>query len=96
MLTEPANAYARRLNTWDAAMIVIGGVIGAGIFLTPATVARNTSSGAEVLILWAIGGLLTLAGVLCYAELGAPVASTSICARRSGCCRRSCSAGPWR
>jgi basic amino acid/polyamine antiporter, APA family len=71
MLTEPANAYARRLNTWDAAMIVIGGVIGAGIFLTPATVARNTSSGMEVLILWAIGGLLTLAGVLCYAELGA-------------------------
>lgn len=71
MSTEPANAYARRLNTWDAAMIVIGGVIGAGIFLTPATVARNTSSGTEVLILWAIGGLLTLAGVLCYAELGA-------------------------
>jgi APA family basic amino acid/polyamine antiporter len=71
MLTEPANAYARRLNTWDAAMIVIGGVIGAGIFLTPATVAQHTSSGAELLILWAIGGLLTLAGVLCYAELGA-------------------------
>jgi APA family basic amino acid/polyamine antiporter len=71
MLTEQANAYARRLNTWDAAMIVIGGVIGAGIFLTPATVARNTSSGSQVLILWAIGGLLTLAGVLCYAELGA-------------------------
>ncbi|TPG11652.1 amino acid permease [Rhodanobacter glycinis] len=71
MLTEPANAYARRLNTWDAAMIVIGGVIGAGIFITPATVAQNTSSGLQVLILWAIGGLLTLAGVLCYAELGA-------------------------
>lgn len=71
MSIEPANAYARRLNTWDAAMIVIGGVIGAGIFLTPATVARNTSSGIEVLVLWAIGGLLTLAGVLCYAELGA-------------------------
>jgi APA family basic amino acid/polyamine antiporter len=71
MHTEAANAYARRLNTWDAAMIVIGGVIGAGIFLTPATVARHTSSGTEVLILWAIGGLLTLAGVLCYAELGA-------------------------
>lgn len=70
MLTEPANAYARRLNTWDAAMIVIGGVIGAGIFLTPATVARHTSSSSELLVLWAIGGLLTLAGVLCYAELG--------------------------
>ena len=52
-------------------MIVIGGVIGAGIFRTPATVAERTSSGTKVLILWAIGGLLTLAGVLCYAELGA-------------------------
>lgn len=71
MPIQPANAYARRLNTWDAAMIVIGGVIGAGIFLTPATVARSTSSGTQVLILWALGGLLTLAGVLCYAELGA-------------------------
>ncbi len=71
MPIEPANAYARRLNTWDAAMIVIGGVIGAGIFITPATVAQNTSSGMQVLALWAIGGLLTLAGVLCYGELGA-------------------------
>ena len=71
MSIEPANAYARRLNIWDATMIVIGGVIGAGIFRTPATVAERTSSGTQVLILWAIGGLLTLAGVLCYAELGA-------------------------
>ncbi len=71
MPIEPTNAYARRLNTWDAAMIVIGGVIGAGIFLTPATVAKNTSSAPEVLLLWVLGGLLTLAGVLCYAELGA-------------------------
>ena len=68
---NPPAAYARRLTTWDAAMIVMGGVIGAGIFLTPATVAAHTSSGVEVLLLWALGGLLTLAGVLCYAELGA-------------------------
>jgi len=67
---QPAH-YLRRLGTWDAAMIVIGGVIGAGIFRTPAAVAKSTSSGTEVIILWAVGGLLTLAGVLCYAELGA-------------------------
>jgi APA family basic amino acid/polyamine antiporter len=63
--------YVRRLGIWDAASIVIGGVIGAGIFRTPATVAERTSAGWQVLLLWAIGGLLTLAGVLCYAELGA-------------------------
>jgi APA family basic amino acid/polyamine antiporter len=71
MSIEPANAYVRRLSTWDAAMIVIGGVIGAGIFRNPATIAQQTNSGLQVLILWVIGGLLTLAGVLCYAELGA-------------------------
>ncbi|MDE2314974.1 MAG: amino acid permease [Xanthomonadaceae bacterium] len=64
-------SYLRRLGIWDAAAIVIGGVIGAGIFRNPATVAERTSAGWQVLLLWAIGGLLTLAGVLCYAELGA-------------------------
>ncbi|TCV91592.1 amino acid/polyamine/organocation transporter (APC superfamily) [Luteibacter rhizovicinus] len=63
--------YLRRLGIWDAAMIVIGGVIGAGIFRTPATVAERTQSSVALLALWVIGGLLTLTGVLCYAELGA-------------------------
>lgn len=63
--------YLRRLGTWDAVMIVIGGVIGSGIFRTPASVAKLTGSGLEQLLLWLIGGLLTLTGVLCYAELGA-------------------------
>ena len=71
MSTESSSPYLRRLGVWDAAMIVIGGVIGAGIFRNPATVAERTSSGLLLLILWAVGGLLTLAGVLCYAELGA-------------------------
>lgn len=70
MSTE-SNTYLRRLGTWDAAMIVIGGVIGAGIFSTPSTLAQRTSSGWELLALWVVGGLLTLTGVLSYAELGA-------------------------
>ena len=71
MTDETSPAYLRRLGTWDAAAIVIGGVIGAGIFRSASTVAERTSSGAQLLTLWAVGGLLTLAGVLCYAELGA-------------------------
>ncbi len=63
--------YARRLNAWDAAMVVVGGVIGSGIFMTPAAIARQTGSGSEQLIAWAIGGGLALVGALCYAELGA-------------------------
>ncbi|WP_243042719.1 APC family permease [Dyella sedimenti] len=71
MIAETPPSYLRRLGTWDAAAIVIGGVIGAGIFRSASTVAERTASGAQLLSLWAIGGLLTLAGVLCYAELGA-------------------------
>ncbi|WP_199100637.1 amino acid permease [Dyella sp. ASV21] len=71
MSAETSTTYLRRLGTWDAAAIVIGGVIGAGIFRSASTVAERTSSGAQLLTLWTIGGLLTLAGVLCYAELGA-------------------------
>jgi len=69
---QPAAAvgYARRLNAWDAAMVVVGGVIGSGIFLTPATIARQTGSSAEQLTAWAVGGAIALIGALCYAELG--------------------------
>ncbi|MEO8810645.1 MAG: amino acid permease, partial [Rhodanobacter sp.] len=56
---------------WDAALVVVGGVIGGGIFLNPGIVAQRTESGLAVLLLWVGAGLLTLAGVLCYAELGA-------------------------
>jgi basic amino acid/polyamine antiporter, APA family len=71
MTDETSNSYLRRLGVWDGAAIVIGGVIGGGIFRTPATVAKQTGAGLPLLTLWAIGGLLTLAGVLCYGELGA-------------------------
>lgn len=67
---QPAIGYARRLNAWDAAMVVVGGVIGSGIFATPAAVARQTTSSHEQLLAWAIGGVIALMGVLCYAELG--------------------------
>lgn len=70
MASEPVT-YARRLGVWDASMIVVGGVIGSGIFVTPQHIAQQTSSGAEQLLAWAIGGVIALIGALCYAELGA-------------------------
>ena len=69
--TSSSSSYLRRLGMWSGAAIVVGGVIGSGIFRTPATVAERTASGLPLLALWVLGGLLTLAGVLCYAELGA-------------------------
>ncbi|MEO5622531.1 MAG: amino acid permease [Dokdonella sp.] len=68
---EPVVAYARRLGAWDASMVVVGGVIGSGIFLTPAAIARQTGSSTEQLVAWGVGGVLALIGALCYAELGA-------------------------
>ena len=62
--------YARRLNAWDAAMVVVGGIIGSGIFLTPASIARQTGSAGEQLLAWGVGGVIALIGALCYAELG--------------------------
>jgi len=70
-MNTPEVSYARRLGVWDATMVVIGGVIGSGIFLTPAAIARQTGSGTEQLLAWGIGGVLALIGALCYAELGA-------------------------
>jgi len=50
--------------------MLVGIVIGIGIFKTPPIAAANVSSEAEFLALWVAGGLLTLVGALCYAELG--------------------------
>jgi APA family basic amino acid/polyamine antiporter len=66
-----APGYLRRLGIWDTAMIVVGGVIGSGIFLTPATVAERTQTSSGVMIAWAFGALFGITGALCYAELGA-------------------------
>ena len=67
---EPAPAAPRPvLSVFDAVMITVGIVIGAGIFKTPSMVAGVTGSLDWMLIAWVLGGVLSLAGALCYAEL---------------------------
>ncbi len=68
---NPSGGYVRRLTLMDAALVVVGGIIGGGIFLNPGIAAQRTESGLVLLSLWIAGGLLTLIGALCYAELGA-------------------------
>lgn len=63
--------YARRLGTFSATMIVVGGIIGAGIFLSPADVARRVGHPALILTTWLLGGLIALIGAVCFAELAA-------------------------
>jgi len=65
-----------QLRIIDAVAIIIGIVIGAGIFRTPTIVAANSSSGLSFMAAWLIGGLVTLIGALCYAELSTTYPNT--------------------
>lgn len=59
----------RELNTLDSTCIIFGIIVGAGIYETAPIVAAQFSSSIWVLGVWLLGGLLSLAGALCYAEL---------------------------
>lgn len=61
----------RHIRFPGASMLVVGNVIGSGIFLTSGLMLSHLSSGGELLFLWLIGGLLSLCGGFTYAELGA-------------------------
>jgi APA family basic amino acid/polyamine antiporter len=65
------SSFRRVLSTWDATMVVVGGIIGAGIFINPYIVARSLDSTFAVVAAWVAGGLIALAGAFAYAELGA-------------------------
>jgi basic amino acid/polyamine antiporter, APA family len=68
--------YAPRLGLFSATMMVVGGIIGSGIFLNPAIVAARIRTAGLTLAVWVMGGIIALIGALVYAELGArrPVA----------------------
>ena len=66
-----AGGLRRGLNLWDTTLLVLGLVLGGGIFLTPSSIARAIPSPGWILAAWIAGGLLSVAGGLVYAELGA-------------------------
>jgi len=66
----------KTLTVSDAVFIVVGVVIGAGIFRTPSIVAANASGPIVVIALWLAGGIVSLAGALTYAELATTYPST--------------------
>jgi APA family basic amino acid/polyamine antiporter len=65
-----SSGLARRLTLFDAAMLVMGGIIGSGIFVTPSEVARHVGMPFLIVGVWVLGGVVfALAGVFVYAEL---------------------------
>ena len=70
-MLEPAMCIApkKELSVFDSTCIIVGIIIGAGIYETAPTVAACMGSWVSVLGVWLVGGLLALTGALCYAEL---------------------------
>jgi len=68
---HPLDRLKRGLTLTDATMLVVSSVIGVGIFLTPGVVAGHLPHPGVFLAAWLVGGLLSLAGALANAELGA-------------------------
>src|SRR5438093_6321462 len=62
---------ARRIGLFDATMIVMGGIIGSGIFMNPYVVARAVHTPFLILSAWAAGGIIAIMGAFIYAELAA-------------------------
>jgi basic amino acid/polyamine antiporter, APA family len=71
MATESAPKLVRGLSLLDATMIVVGSMIGSGIFITSAESSRLVGSPGWLLVAWALAGVLTITGALCCAELAA-------------------------
>lgn len=78
MLPNPVSAaeLPRKLGVWDATAVVIGIVIGSGIFVLPNLIARSLPSRSAILAVWVISGILSFFGALAYAELGAMMPHT--------------------
>lgn len=66
----------RKLGLLDAACIIVGIVIGSGIFVLPNLIPRELFSPAAILSVWASAGVLSYLGLLAYAELGAMMPAT--------------------
>src|ERR671910_2213088 len=67
----PDGEFRRSLGLFDSTMVVVGGMIGSGIFLVSADMARLLGSASWVLVAWGITAVLTLAAALSYGELAA-------------------------
>ncbi len=67
--TVASNQPTQQLSAFSAIAIIVGIVIGAGIFKTPSMVAGVTGDAGWLIVAWVLGGVISLAGALCYAEL---------------------------
>ncbi|HEV3146242.1 MAG TPA: amino acid permease [Gemmataceae bacterium] len=70
-MSQSSTGFQQRLGLFDSAMLVAGSMIGSGIFIVSADIARDVGGSGWLLAVWAIAGLMTVLGALAYAELAA-------------------------
>jgi basic amino acid/polyamine antiporter, APA family len=70
------SSLAKKIGFWSATAIIVGSIIGSGVFMKPASMATQLGSPVWLTIVWVIAGLFSLLGALIYAELGAMMPET--------------------
>ncbi len=70
---QKTTGFIRELGMFDSVMIVVGTMIGSGIFIVPADMSRVIGSGGWLLIAWAVTGVLTIAAAISYGELASMI-----------------------
>ena len=74
----------RHLGLWSAAAVLVGTTIGSGIFRVPREVAAALGDPKAMLLIWVVGGIVTLTGALTIAEKSPPMESPPIAALPTG------------
>src|SRR5436190_21089250 len=69
MSNTPSPGFQQRLGLFDATMLVIGTMIGSGIFVTSQDISSDVGSAGWLMAVWIIAGIMTILGALSYAEL---------------------------
>ncbi|MDP4265750.1 MAG: amino acid permease [Bacteroidota bacterium] len=74
----PATTFslAKKIGFWSATSVIIGSIIGSGVFMKPSSMAEQLGSPIWLTVVWIIAGLFSLFGALIYAELGAMIPET--------------------
>jgi APA family basic amino acid/polyamine antiporter len=70
------SSLAKKIGFWSATSIIIGSIIGSGVFMKPASMAADLGSPVWLTLIWIIAGFFSLFGALVYAELGAMIPET--------------------
>lgn len=75
-MSTTSTSLAKKIGFWSATAIIIGTIIGSGVFMKPASMAAQLGSPIWLTLIWVIAGVFSLFGALIYAELGAMIPET--------------------